>query len=51
MEARVGGFLVGIAASRIACEFELLDVSISYPNFCAAKLPRAAFSASAGRKP
>jgi hypothetical protein len=25
LEARVGGFSVGIAASRIACEFELLD--------------------------
>jgi len=37
LEARVGGFSVGIAASRIACEFELLDGSISYPNFCAAK--------------
>ena len=37
LEARVGGFLVGIAASCIACEFELLDGSISYPNFCAAK--------------
>jgi hypothetical protein len=37
LEARVGGFSVGIAASRIACEFELLDGSISYPIFCAAK--------------
>jgi len=37
LEARVGGFSVGIAASCIACEFELLDGSISYPNFCAAK--------------
>jgi hypothetical protein len=32
LEARVGGFSVGIAASCIACEFELLDGSISYPN-------------------
>jgi hypothetical protein len=37
LEASVGSFSVGIAASRIACEFELLDGSISYPNFCAAK--------------
>ena len=37
LEASVGGFSVGIAASCIACEFELLDGSISYPNFCAAK--------------
>jgi hypothetical protein len=28
---RVGGFSVGIAASCIACEFELLDGSICYP--------------------